>query len=364
MYKVEYITDIEKIEGPSYDEKKRLKEITEHYPFRANSYYLSLIDWNDLDDPIRKIVIPAEEELTAWGRIDASNESEYMVVSGCEHKYRDTAILLATQVCGCYCRFCFRKRLFIKGSQREAPADLSEAISYISSTPSINNVLITGGDGLILSTKRLKKIIEALNNIDHVRVIRIGSKLLAFNPYRVLNDPGLCEMLSQYSRPNKQIYIMTHFNHPKEITDVSMRAIELIKRSGVVLSNQTPLLKGINDDPQILGDLFNILSYHGIPPYYVFINRPVIGNKEFSIPLVEAYRIFERARSMGSGLSKRARLAMSHSTGKIELAAIVDNELILRYQRFVKFTDMSKVFKIPADADIYWLDDDLAPMRF
>ncbi|OCC14466.1 Lysine 2,3-aminomutase [Dissulfuribacter thermophilus] len=363
MYKAQYITKIEAVDGLSADEKVALKRVTDVFPFRANEYYLSLIDWSDPNDPIRKIVIPQESELKVWGKIDASNESNYTVVPGCEHKYADTAILLSNHVCGCFCRFCFRKRLFIKGA-KEVPADLSMGLEYIRKHKEINNVLITGGDGLLLSTGKLEKIIKALCEMDHVRIIRIGSKILAFNPFRVLNDPDLPKMLGKYSGPKRQIYVMTHFNHPKEITPRSVEAIEILKKHGIVLANQTPLLKGINDDPDTLGKLFNELSFHGVPPYYVFINRPVIGNREFSLSLKEAYEIFEEARNRCSGLGKRARLAMSHETGKVELLAVKDDDLILRYQRFVKTSDKGRIFSIKASNDVYWLDEQLNPLHF
>ncbi len=363
MYKSQYITKIEAVNGLSEDEKVALKRVTDLFPFRANEYYLSLIDWSDPNDPIRKIVIPQESELKVWGKIDASNESNYTVVPGCEHKYADTAILLSNHVCGCFCRFCFRKRLFLKGA-KEVPADLSMGLEYIREHKEINNVLITGGDGLLLSTGKLEKIIKPLCEMDHVRIIRIGSKILAFNPFRVLNDPDLPKMLGKYSGSKRQIYVMTHFNHPKEITPKAVEAIEILKKHGIVLANQTPLLKGINDDPDTLGTLFNELSFHGVSPYYVFINRPVIGNREFSLSLKEAYEIFEEARNQCSGLGKRARLAMSHETGKLELLAVKDHDLILRYQRFVKSSDKGRIFSIKASNDVYWLDEQLNPLHF
>ncbi len=363
MYKSRYITKIEAVSGLSPEEKARLKRVTDLFPFRANAYYLSLIDWSDPDDPIRRIVIPSESELEVWGKMDASNEATYTVAPGCEHKYTDTAILLSNQVCGCFCRFCFRKRLFIKGA-KEVPSDLTQALDYIKVHKEINNVLITGGDGLLLSTNKLERIIKALSEMDHVKVIRIGSKILAFNPYRVLDDPELPKMLGRYSRARKQIYIMTHFNHPKEITSASARAIELLKRQGIVLANQTPLLKGINDDPSTLGALFNELSYFGVPPYYVFINRPVLGNRDFSLSLKEAYDIFESARNQCSGLAKRARLAMSHESGKIELVATMGGQLIMKYQRFVRQQDQGRAFSIGDPDDVYWLDKHLNPLRF
>lgn len=139
-----YITNIDKIEQIPKEEREKLKPITEKYVFRVNDYYLSLIDWNDPNDPIRKLVIPNEGEMREYGRWDASDEDTNYVVPGCQHKYKTTALLLVSEVCGAYCRYCFRKRLF-RSDVKEAMADVQPGIDYIRKTPEINNVLLTGG---------------------------------------------------------------------------------------------------------------------------------------------------------------------------------------------------------------------------
>lgn len=278
MQKVKYFTDINKIAMLSELEKENLKEITDKFVFRVNDYYLSLINWDDPDDPIRKLVIPNEGELLEYGRWDASDEDTNYVVPGCQHKYRTTALLIVSEVCGAYCRYCFRKRLF-RNDVKEAMADVSPGLEYIAKNPEINNVLLTGGDSLILSTPKLRSIIENLRSIEHVKIIRLGSKIPVFNPMRISEDEELLELIRTYSTEDKRIYVMAHINHPREITPEAKKAFKALHNAGAIVVNQTPILKGINDDPIILGELLDRLSWAGVTPYYFFVNLLVAGNR-------------------------------------------------------------------------------------
>ena len=356
MRKPKYITKLEQIPQLSARERERLRPVVERYAFRANDYYVSLIDWDDPDDPIRRIAIPDELELDAWGEMDASHESAYTKAPGLEHKYEDTAVLLVNDVCGAYCRFCFRKRLFMNGND-EVSRDLSGALAYIREHPEVNNVLLTGGDPLLLSTNKLRKIIAELREIEHVKIVRIGSKMPAFNPFRILGDPSLLEMFERYSAPERKIYLMAHFNHPRELTGEAVEAMHRVQRAGVVVCNQTPMVAGVNDDPLVLAELFDRLSFLGIPPYYVFIGRPTKGNRLFAVPVERAYDIFEQARMNCSGLAKRARLAMSHATGKIEIVARTDEQVFFRYHRAADQRKSMRLLVYPSNPDALWFDD-------
>ena len=181
MKRVRYRTNIKKLEQLSDEQKRQLIPVAKKYKYRANDYYLGLINWDDPNDPIRKIIIPREEELDDFGRLDASNEDSNYAAPGCQHKYGDTALLLCNEVCGAYCRFCFRKRLF-QDDNHEVMFDVTQGIEYIAKTPQITNVLLTGGDPLMLSTEQLESILRPLREIDHVGIIRLGSKIPAFNP--------------------------------------------------------------------------------------------------------------------------------------------------------------------------------------
>jgi len=354
--KAKYITKIEKIEGLDVREKLELQEVTKRYAFRSNSYYQKLIDWNDPDDPIRRIIIPSFDELERWGDLDISKEHKYTKVPGLEHKYQYTALLLINDVCGGYCRFCFRKRLFMDIND-EVVRDISRGIEYIRENQEINNVLLTGGDPLVLSTAKLSKVLTALREIDHVRIIRIGSKMPAFNPFRILDDPSLLDLFEKYSHDGKRIYLMAHFNHPRELTPEALKAMDLIHRAGVIVVNQTPLLRGVNDDPEVLANLFNKLSYAGIPPYYIFQCRPTAGNKTFAVPIEEGLEIFEQARMKCSGLAKRARFVMSHAVGKIEILGMTDDLIHFKYLRAANPEEKARFFVCRRNPEAYWLDD-------
>ena len=351
-----YLTKLEQIPQLSAIERKQLERVNELFIFRSNEYYQSLIDWNDPDDPIRRIVVPDTQELSGWGELDASNEEKFTKVKGLEHKYTSTALLLVNEVCAAYCRFCFRKRLFMDENE-EVTKDTSEGLEYIREHPEITNVLLTGGDPMIMSTSKLAPIIQQIREIDHVKIIRIGTKIPAFNPYRILNDPSLHEMIRTYSTDEKKIYIMAHFNHPKELTAVAVKGLNKLMQSGAIVVNQTPLIKGVNDDPDILAELFNRLSFIGVPPYYVFLCRPTLGNEPFAVPVEKGYKIFEKARSKCSGLAKRSRLVMSHETGKVEVVGMSDGQVFFKYNRSVGIENDGKFLAFDSNPDAYWFDD-------
>lgn len=353
--KVKFMTSIDQVNQLSAEEKEKIKSITDRYIFRANDYYLSLIDWNDPNDPIRRIIIPSEGELMEYGHWDASNESVNYVAPGCQHKYEKTALLVVSEVCGAYCRFCFRKRLFNQGAE-EVHINPQLGIDYIRQHPEISNVLLTGGDSLMLSTKRLRNIIEQLRSIDHVKIIRLGSKLPAFNPMRIYEDEDLLDLIRTYSTPEKRIYIMAHINHPKEITRETVRGFQALIDAGAIVMNQTPILRTINDDPDVLAELMEKLSQIGVNPYYFFINRPVAGNNDFVLPLKDVYRIVEEAKGKVSGLAKRVRLSMSHASGKIEILAIEDGKAYLKYHQ-AREGNYGQFMILDCPDDAAWFDD-------
>lgn len=357
MHTPQHINDISRVKGIPHQELESLKPVMEKFEFKSNDYYLSLIDWDDPHDPIRRIIIPCQEELNQWGKMDASNEKKYSVMPGVQHKYQSTAVFLASDACGGYCRYCFRKRLFIYPEQKEFLTDYEAAIDYVRKHKEINNVLITGGDGLMLSTGKLDRIIRNLRAIEHVKIIRIGTKLLSYNPYRIINDPQLAQMVRKYSLPDRRIYFMLHYSHPAEITDVSLSACDILIKSGGVLCNQTPMLRGVNDKPEVLGELFNKLSYMGIAPYYIFLCRPTVGNLTYAVPVEEAFHTFQSARGMCSGLGKRAKIAMSHANGKIEVVAMTEDNIIFRIHRAADPDDSGKVFICKRNPRAYWFDD-------
>jgi KamA family protein len=354
--KPKYLTRSDQIPQLSAKEKSQLEAVNEKFVFRTNDYYQSLIDWDDPNDPIRRIVMPDVQELDEWGQLDASNEEKYTKVKGLEHKYTSTALLLVNEVCAAYCRFCFRKRLFMNEND-EVTKDISEGLNYIQEHKEINNVLLTGGDPLIMSTSKLEPIIRKLRQLDHVNIIRIGTKIPAFNPFRIINDPSLLEMINKYSTNDKKIYIMAHFNHPRELTPKAVEGLNLLMQAGAIIVNQTPMIRGVNDDHKVLAELFNQLSFIGVPPYYVFLCRPTLGNETYSVPVEEGYQIFEHARTLCSGLGKRARLVMSHETGKVEVVGMTETQIFFKYIRAAVDENGAKFMAFNKNPQALWLDD-------
>ncbi len=351
-----YLHQIRQLTSLSPAERAELEAVAQRYVFRASEYYLNLIDWGDPLDPIRRLIVPHADELEEGGRLDASNEKAFTVERGVQHKYPHTVLLLCNEVCGGYCRYCFRKRLFMADNE-EVNRDISEGIHYIAEHPNITNVLLTGGDPLMMSSRQLGGILERLRAIPHVRIIRIGSKMPAFDPQRLIDDVELHEMLSRYSTPRCRIYLMAHFDHPRELTDVAVACIDAFIRDGVICVNQCPLLAGINDDPAVLSDMYRELSFIGCPPYYLFQGRPTEGNRGFSVPIVRGWHIFREALRQGSGLARRARFVMSHETGKIEILGVDHEYIHLRYHRASDASLRGRLMRCLRDDDALWLDD-------
>ncbi len=354
----QFITKLAEISRLDQAERMRLENVAIKYAFRSNEYYLSLIDWNDPDDPIRRLILPHPGELEEWGRLDPSDEKAYTRIAGLEHKYNSTVLLLVSNVCGGICRFCFRKRVFLDGSRgSEVLRDLDAALDYIRQHTEVTNVLLTGGDPLMLTTEKLDRMISELRRIEHVRIIRIGSKMPAFNPHRIIDDPALLEMINRHTLPDRKIYVMTHFNHPRELTDAAISGCNLLGRAGALLANQTPMIRGVNDRPEVLAELFRKLSFVGVPPYYVFQCRPAVANKAYAVPIEEGYQIFERAKALVSGLAKRARFVMSHATGKIEIIGLAHDRVYFKYHRAANDGDSGRFLAYQRNGDAFWFDD-------
>ena len=337
-------------------EEKKLEQITQKHPMRVTPYYMSLINWDDPDDPIRKMAIPSIDESNLQGSYDTGGEAENTKLAGLQYKYQETALILATNKCAMYCRHCFRKRL-VGLQTKEIIERFEDAAAYIKQHRSINNVLVTGGDPLVLGNEVIEKLLSIMSELPQIKFVRFGSRAPVTFPSR-FKDIDLLRILSRYSRPDRRIYVVTQFNHPREITRQSIQAVDNLLKSGVIVNNQTVLLKGVNDNPVTLTNLLNRLVGIGVNPYYVFQCRPVKRVKHhFQVPLCKGIKIVEEAKAHCNGHSKRFRYIMSHRTGKIEILGIFDDEIYFKYHQAKNRKKIGKIFKRPVDEYAGWMDD-------
>jgi len=356
--------------GLSAAQKDEIAEIAKIFPFQATEYYLSLIDWDDPDDPIRRIVIPDPQELDAADTdrsFDPCNEAANFVAPGVQHKYPHTVLIVLTDVCGGLCRYCFRKRFFwdkahdahqgFDVAMPEVAHDVEPALDYVRSHREITNVLLTGGDPLSMPTAKLAYVLSELRDMDHIGVIRIGSRMPVFNPQRILDDPGLLRAINSVNTNQRRVYIVTHFDHPREITEEAVACVAELINNGVIMLNQHPILAGVNDDVDVLVELYRDLTRIGVASYYVFITRPTIGNHIFQVPITRAYFLVDEAKKRLSGIDKRLRLVMSHASGKVSVVAVDDELIYLKYHRARNPDHDGQLVVYHRDDEACWLDD-------
>ena len=343
------------------EQEQKLTRILARYPMSITPYYLSLINWNDPEDPVRKMCIPSIEEFDLSGSLDTSGEATNTVITGMQHKYAQTALILSTNCCAMYCRHCFRKRL-VGQSSGEIATHLEEMFAYVRQHREITNVLISGGDAFMNDNEVLDRYLSALCTIDHLDFIRFGSRVPVTLPQRITQDRVFLDMLRRHTA-QKQLYLVTHFNHPKEITPQSLQALRLLRQCGLVIRNQTVLLKGVNSQPEVLADLLRRLTSVGVVPYYVFQCRPVTGVKnQFQVPLCQGYAIVQAAKNLQNGMGKSFRFAMSHDTGKIEvLGQLSEGWLLFQYHQAKSPENAGRLFTLDLPEDAAWLPNNLDP---
>ena len=349
---VEQMKDILKF---GEEELQTLKEIQKKFPMFINPYYMSLMDPEDPEDPIRKMSIPGMMEASRLGSFDTSGEQSNTVMPGLQHKYKETALILSTNRCAMYCRHCFRKRL-VGVSEDEVFSHFDEIVRYIRDHKEISNVLVSGGDAFMNSNEMIGQILELLTDIEHLDLIRFGTRMPVVLPQRITTDPDLLDLLRKYES-RKQICVVTQFNHPKEITTESTAAVKMLLETGIPVRNQTVLLKGVNDDAYVLGTLLRKLTRTGVIPYYIFQCRPVTGvMSSFQVPLKKAYSITAQALQMQNGQGKCCRFVLSHQTGKIEALGIYENgEMLFKYHQAKDPADAGRIFTKEISDDQCWL---------
>ena len=348
--------DLRDVLDLSGQEAEMINEISRLYPAFINKYYLSLINPEDPEDPIRKMSVPSEWELSEGGHPDTSGEASNTVLPGMQHKYDETALILSTSQCAMYCRHCFRKRM-VGLTDDEIAKHLDEMAAYIRAHPEISNVLISGGDAFMNSNRRIREYLDTFVDLEQLDLIRFGTRVPVVLPQRITMDPELQDILEEYGE-RKQLYVVTQFNHPNEVTEQAAEAVKVLRKLGIIVRNQTVLLKGINDDPQILSDLLRKLTACGVVPYYIFQCRPVRGVlNNFQVPLRKGVRIVEEAKKTQNGQGKCLRYAMSHPTGKIDILGEMDSrKMIFKYHQAKNSENLGKGFLQEVGETQGWLE--------
>ncbi|MEM2082875.1 MAG: KamA family radical SAM protein [Candidatus Bathyarchaeia archaeon] len=290
------ITKPEQISGKFEVDIESLRAVTAVYPMRVSKYYFDLIE--EVYDPIWRQCIPSPLELQdPYGIDDPLNEEGQSPVPGLIHRYPDRVLMAVSNSCATYCRFCTRKRRVGRPEIELSSDVISEQIRYIERNPSIRDVILSGGDPLMLPDREIERILKRLRAIPHVEIVRIGSRVPVTLPQRV--TPGLANMLKKYH----PLYFNVHFNHPREITEESERACGLLADAGIPLGNQSVLLRGVNDDPAVMRDLVQGLLRIRVRPYYLFQMDLVKGAHHFRTDVEVGIRIIEALIGHTSGLA-------------------------------------------------------------
>ncbi len=276
-------------------DRKVAEGLDEFFQARINPYYLSLI--REPGDPIWNQCVPDNAELEDIdGFEDPLQEDAMSPVPNITHRYPDRALFLTTSQCGMYCRFCTRKRK-VGNSDKISMKELESAFKYLEKHTEIRDVILSGGDPLMLTDTMLEKILKRLRQIPHIEIIRLGTKMPCVLPQRI--TPKLVEMIKKYH----PIYVNTHFNHPWEITPESTKACEMLVNAGIPVNNQAVLMRGVNDDADILRELFIRLLKIRVRPYYLFMADETRGANHFRTSLDKGLEIMFKLRGNISGLA-------------------------------------------------------------
>ena len=297
--RIQTVDDLEKYISLESSELDAVKDVLSTFRMAITPYYLTLINPLNKKDPVLLQAVPAVEELH-MGKHDLDDplhEDGDSVVPGLTHRYPDRVLFLITDMCSMYCRHCTRRRFAGQKDTGSKMDNVDRAIEYIKEHKEINDVLLSGGDALLVSDERLEYIISRLREIDHVGVIRIGSRTPVVMPQRI--TPELVEMFKKYH----PIWVNTHFNHPKEITPESKKAIDLLANAGIPLGNQSVLLKGVNDCVNIMKKLVKRLIEIRVRPYYIYQCDLSKGIEHFRTPVSKGIEIIEGLRGHISGIA-------------------------------------------------------------
>jgi len=310
------------------------KALSAAHLFRVDitPYFISLIDPDDPNDPIRKQVVPTEIEMTPFIAMmeDSLAEDRHSPVPGLVHRYPDRALMLVTTQCASYCRYCTRSRIVGDPSATFSRAEFEMQLEYLERTPQIRDVLLSGGDPLVLAPKILDEILRRLREIPHIEIVRIGSRVPIFLPMRITDE--LTEILQQYH----PLWLNIHVNHPNEITTELAEACDRLTKAGIPLGNQSVLLAGVNDNVHIQRQLVHDLVRIRVRPYYLYQCDLVEGAGHFRTPVAKGVEIIEGLRGHTSGYAVPVFIVDAPGGGgKIPvgpnyLLSMSDHKIILR----------------------------------
>jgi lysine 2,3-aminomutase len=335
--RVTKISQLEFFPGQSEQHKKVLEEVTSVYPLAITPYYLSLMQSYNENDPVFTQCVPNSREISFSDDIleDPLEEDSHMPVPKLVQRYPDRCLAIVTETCATYCRHCNRKRFWSCPNHISLKTRFQKMIAYIAASPQIREVIISGGDPLILDDNALENLLFSLHAIPHIEVLRIGSRVPVVMPMRITKD--LCRMLKRY-RP---LWFNTQFNHLNEITPESARACNMLQEAGIPVSNQSVLLKGINDSAEIMKDLLYGLQKISVRPYYLFHCDPARGLTHFRTEPQESVKLMEKIWKQCSGLClPQYVLDVPGSAGKIPLnvmSKVIKNDLQKHQHFFDKF---------------------------
>lgn len=298
-HRVHNLDSLRQYINPTADEMAAIEATQGIFRWNITPYYASLMDADDTTCPIRRQVVPQMSEMQPdiVGVVDPLEEVAHSPVKNLIHNYTDRVAFCVTAECAIYCRYCLRKRMVGDAEQFMNKGELQDAIDYIAAHPEIKDVLLTGGDPLTFNEKNLEWIISRLRAIPHVGVIRLGSRLPVTLPYRVTD--ALCDMLAKYH----PVWVNTHFNHPKELTSDAAEAIDRLLRAGVPVGNQTVLLRGINDNVQVMQALLEGLVQMRVRPYYLYQAQLIGGTASFRTSIEKGLEIMHALQGRLTGFA-------------------------------------------------------------
>jgi len=407
IYTHHNLHQIQQLDQLSDDDRFAIRVVAQVLPFRVNQYVIDqLIDWRDVpNDPIFRLVFPQPEmlapehfhriaELMKRGAekadiVQAAREIQQQlnphpagqmtlnvprigneVLAGAQHKYRETLLFFPSQgqTCHSYCTFCFRWPQFVEDKQLHISArEVATLHEYLQSHVELSDLLVTGGDPMIMKSSRLEDYLRPLTQpeFEHLQTIRIGTKALTFWPYRFVTDPDADDMLRLFEdlvRSGKHVTVMAHFEHWREMEGpVVAEAVRRIANTGVVIRTQAPVLRNINDDPEIWAKMWREQVRMGMVPYYMFVERDTGARRYFELPLERTWQIYRDAIAQVSGLARTARgPSMSSLPGKVEVQGITDVQgekvFVLRFIQARNPDWVQRPFFAKYDSRATWLD--------